>query len=171
MSKERAAGCSRRTLLEKILQLGRILLHDRMPLVTSPTSNLFHRDSRGIAAMGRVLACIAFGVLSIALIADSGFSQDGKKEKDKDGKTMKGMLPPGFKDLNLSKEQISKIYSVQGEFKTKRKKLEEEGVKLKTEERTEIMKVLTEEQKQLFLKLSVGEEGGKKGSKEKTESK
>lgn len=118
--------------------------------------------------MGRVLACVALGILSLVLITESGFSQDGKK--DKEGKA-KGMLPPGFKDLNLSKEQISKIYSVQGDFKAKRKKLDEEGVKLKTEERTEIMKLLTEEQKQLFLKLSVGDDTGKKGSKEKAESK
>lgn len=120
--------------------------------------------------MGRALACVVLGILSFVVIAESGFSQDGKKEKDKEGK-MKGMLPPGFKDLNLSKEQISKIYGVQGDFKAKKKQLDEEAVKLKTQERTEIMKLLTEEQKQLFLKLSVGDDSGKKGSKEKTESK
>jgi len=114
--------------------------------------------------MVRVLACVAFGILSVALLANSGFSQDGKKEtKDKEGKT-KGMLPPGFKDLNLSKEQISKIYGVQTEFKNKKKKLEDEAVKLKTQERTEIMKVLTDEQKEKFLKLSVGEDTGKKST-------
>lgn len=112
--------------------------------------------------MMRLCAWVAVGLLGIAFVGGTGFGQDGKKDA-KEGKT-KGILPAGFKDLNLAKEQVSKIYGIQSDFKAKKKELEDEIVKLKAKERTEIMKVLSDEQKALFLKLSIGEESPKKGA-------
>ncbi len=83
-------------------------------------------------------------VLGVALVVGTGISGDSKKPK--------GQLPSGWKKLDLSKEQVLKIYAVQGTYKNKIKKLEEE-----TQERKEMLKVLTEDQKEKLRQFLLGE--------------
>src|SRR5216684_2619404 len=88
-------------------------------------------------------------VLGVALVVGTGTSGDSKKPK--------GQLPSGWKKLDLSKEQVLKIYAVQGTYKNKIKKLEEELKDLKTQERKEMLKVLTEDQKEKLRQILLGE--------------
>lgn len=105
--------------------------------------------------MARLSAALVFGFLSIVLVAGSGFS--GDKEKKVDGK-FKGMLPAGWKALELTAEQKSKVYSIQKMYKSKVSALEDQITELKSQERSDMFKVLTDEQKTLLRKLTTGEE-------------
>lgn len=93
-------------------------------------------------------------ILGLALVVGAGATQD-KDKKDKDKKEpgkAKGMLPAGFKDLGLSKAQIEKIYSIQAEFKGKINKLQAEISELKKSENKEVFGVLTDDQREKYLK-------------------
>jgi hypothetical protein len=103
--------------------------------------------------MFRLSAVVGVAFLGAAMLVSTGLSQD-KKDKDK----IKGMLPPGWKKLDLSKDQIAKIYEVQTKFRADFKKLEDQINELKTKERAEMVKHLTEDQKELLRKLTIGEE-------------
>ena len=96
------------------------------------------------------------GILALAMIVGAGASQDAQKDKgDKDKKEVgkvKGQLPPGFKDLGLSKEQISKIYGIQGDYNAKIADLTTKINELKKQKTQEEFKVLTDEQREKYLK-------------------
>jgi TolA-binding protein len=91
------------------------------------------------------------GILGLALIVGGGISQDAKKDKDDKGK-VKGQLPPGFKDLDLSKDQITKIYSIQADYKKKISELQTKINELKKTQNQEEFKVLTDDQRDKYLK-------------------
>ena len=86
--------------------------------------------------MYRRLSCL-LGVcmLGTALVVSAGASQD-KKDKEKP----RASLPPGWKKLNLSKDQVAKIYEIQAKYKMELKKLEDQINLLKTQERTDMVK-------------------------------
>jgi Spy/CpxP family protein refolding chaperone len=105
--------------------------------------------------MTRVSALAGFAILAVALLVGTGTSQE-KKDK------IKGQLPPGWKKLDLSKEQVIKIYSIQTQFREKIKQLEQELAKIKTQERSEMIQVLSEDQKEALRKITLGEETKKK---------
>jgi hypothetical protein len=94
---------------------------------------------------------ILFGLVTLcaALLVSAGATQEGKKD---DTKKTKGILPPGFKDLGLSADQKTKIYSVQSEYKTKIAELEKKIKELKADESREVFKVLTDDQREKYLK-------------------
>lgn len=92
------------------------------------------------------------GVLTIALLVSSGQSQE------KEGK-IKGMLPPGWKDLGLTAAQKEKIYGIMAQYKAKAEALDEQKKALKLEEKGEMSKVLTDTQKELLRKITLGEVG------------
>jgi hypothetical protein len=100
---------------------------------------------------------VIFGMvtLALALLVSGGVSQDAKKDKDdkkKDPAKAKGMLPAGFKDLGLSKDQISKIYGIQVDYKTKIFELEKKVKEMKAQESQDVFKVLTDDQREKYLK-------------------
>ncbi len=101
--------------------------------------------------MSRLPMVFGLGILGLALIVGGGASQDAKKDKDDKGK-VKGQLPPGFKDLGLSKDQVTKIYSIQSEFKSKIGELQTKINELKKTQNQEEFKVLTDEQRDKYLK-------------------
>lgn len=103
--------------------------------------------------MLRLPLCLGLGILGLTLIVGSGTSQD-KKDTPKGAK---GMLPPGWKDLELTKEQVLQIYGVQEKFKAKIKALEEQIKTLRAQEKQEMVKVLTPAQKAALVKLTTGE--------------
>lgn len=104
--------------------------------------------------MKRIIAIFAFGLLSLAALTTYSISQDGEKAK--------GYLPPGWKSLNLTQTQKEKIYTIQKDFRAKYQELEEMKLKLKAEEKSELVKVLTEDQKKLLAKIALGEGPSKK---------
>lgn len=106
--------------------------------------------------MFRIVAAACSICLGLFLV--TGGVNSGDKEKGKDDKKIKGMLPPGWKDLMLDKDQIQKIYAIQKSFKGKLEDLEDQIVALKTMQRAEMVKVLNEEQKSLLRKLATGED-------------
>ncbi len=105
------------------------------------------------------------GIVGLALMVGGGVSQDVKKDKDDKGK-VKGQLPAGFKDLELSKDQISKIYSIQAEYKKKIGELQTKINELKKTQNQEEFKILTDEQRDKYLKAK-GIETKDKSAKDK----
>jgi hypothetical protein len=95
---------------------------------------------------------VIFGLvtLGLALLVGAGGSQDAKKDKDE--KKVKGFLPAGFKDLALSAEQKAKVYGIQGEYKVKIAELDKKIKELKAQESQDVFKVLTDEQREKYLK-------------------
>jgi len=107
---------------------------------------------------------LGLGILGLALLVGTSESQEKKK---------KGTLPAGFKDLKLTASQEDKLREIAGEFKTK---IDEANKKVKelTSERTKAeFAVLTDEQKQLYIRNKTGEEAKKKeaAAKEKAPEK
>ena len=132
--------------------------------------------------MRRVSMFCGLGILCLAFLVGAGTSQDVKKEgkdKDKDakkeGKT-KGLLPQGFKDLGLSAEQVAKIYAVQADYGGKIADLNKQITELKGKRTKEEFNVLTEAQREKYLKnkgLEVKDKGkdDKKADAKKTDDK
>jgi len=108
-------------------------------------------------SMFRLSMLCGVGVLSMALLVGGGNSQDVKKDKDdkKEGVKYKPQLPIGFKALNLSKEQVSKIYAIHTDYQNKIVELENKINDLKEQKKIEAFKVLTKDQHEKYLK-SVG---------------
>ena len=112
--------------------------------------------------MSRVSMLCGFVILGLALMVGSGHSQDGKKDDFK----YKPQLPFGFKALNLSKDQVSKIYAIHVDYQKKIVDLETKINELKEQKKLDAFKVLTKEQHTRYLK-SVGVETKKTPTKDK----
>ena len=97
---------------------------------------------------------LGVSILGLALLVGAGTSQDKVKDKEP---PPKGQLPPGWKNLGLSKGQVEQIYTIQTKFKVKLKALEEQIKELRTQEKSDMVKVLTDEQKTALVKLTTGE--------------
>ena len=107
--------------------------------------------------MYRLPMFFGLGILGLALLVSAGVSQDAKKDKDepkKGDKTIKGQIPPGWKVLNLTKDQSKKIQTIDVEFKTKIAVLTKQIDDLKTASRIEMTKQLTDDQKATLAKLA-----------------
>ncbi|MBM4070037.1 MAG: hypothetical protein FJ271_13955 [Planctomycetes bacterium] len=96
--------------------------------------------------------CVVAGLilLGMALFVTTGISGGGKK--------IKGQLPPGWKNLDLSKEQILKIYTIPTQFREKVKALEAQIKDLRVQEKSDMVKVLSAEQKEQLKKILLGED-------------
>jgi len=99
---------------------------------------------------------MVFGIvmLAVSLLVTAGSTQEGKKDKDDKKETgkVKGILPAGFKDLNLTPEQKAKVYGIQGEYKSKIAELDKKIKELKGQEQKDIFGVLTKDQQEKYLK-------------------
>jgi hypothetical protein len=107
------------------------------------------------------------GVGLVLLLAGGGAS--AQDTKDPPPVKVRGQLPQNWKKLGLSTDQTQKIYAIRGTYQGKISTLATEIRKLKDEERRELFKVLTEDQKTRLRKLaeeSVTEPAAK--DKEKT---
>ncbi len=116
--------------------------------------------------MSRLSAFFGLGILGLALLVGVGASQDTKKEPGK----AKGILPPGFKDLELTLDQKAKIYSIQADFKAKLAELESKIKSLRKQENQDIFKVLSDDQREKYMKAK-GLESTKSKEKEKEKEK
>ena len=115
-------------------------------------SSITFRFRKGIRM--RWSALVGAGILGMAFLV--GSSEGGGKDA-KDGK-IKGFLPSGWKDLGLTAAQKEKVYEMQAKYKAKYEDLKEQEKKFKQEEKAELSKILTDEQRETLKKLVLGED-------------
>jgi len=105
-------------------------------------------------------------MVAVALFAGTGvFSQEKKdsvtKDTGKDTGTgtgkIKGVLPAHWSKLGLTDQQKQDVYKARAKFQDQIKKLQDQLDALKSEERKELEKILTAEQKKRLVELLVGE--------------
>jgi Spy/CpxP family protein refolding chaperone len=92
-------------------------------------------------------------------------SQDKKDAKDPP-KATKGQIPTGWGKLGLDAAQKQSIYAIQGEYKDKISKLEEEIKKLEAEKYKKMVGVLKPEQKKMLTEGLTPEPDPKPKTKE-----
>ena len=111
--------------------------------------------SRFALALGFVAAFLAGGLLMNGLTIQA---QDKKPEEKKaDEPKPRGQLYAKWKDLGLSKDQVTMIYKIQSEHRSQIDKLDQQIKKLRAEERAEAEKILTPAQKARLKELLSGE--------------
>ena len=108
--------------------------------------------------MFRATTLFGAAILGLAVLIGSGTSQEKKA---------KSPLPAGFKALNLTSTQEDKVREVNFEYKTRIDDLTKKLKDLQAERLRAQMAVLTEEQRQLYIKNKTGEVAKKKEEKKK----
>jgi hypothetical protein len=83
-------------------------------------------------------------LMALALLGGHGLAQDAKKEATS---KVRGQLPPNYAKLGLSAEQKQQIYKIQATYDQKMEELQSQLKKLKSDEKQEIDKVLTDAQR------------------------
>jgi len=99
---------------------------------------------------------VAFALLAgfACLSADSLQSQE---KKDAPPSKAKGFLPSSYGKIGLTDDQKQEIYKVQAKYKEEVKKLEDKIAEVRIEERKEINKVLTPDQRKKLAEVITGE--------------
>jgi Spy/CpxP family protein refolding chaperone len=69
----------------------------------------------------------------------------------------RGQLPPNWRQLGMTEEQKNKVYAVQGKFRARMADLEKQLKEIKAEERKELEKLLSPEQRRKLKELTLGE--------------
>jgi len=98
-------------------------------------------------------ASIAAGVAVIGLallVADRGFSQQDKTEP---APKVKGQLPKLWSKIGLSDEQKQKVFATRATFGAKIDDLKLKIKRLQSEEKAELEKILTDDQKTALRRL------------------
>lgn len=103
--------------------------------------------------MIRLRAVIA--VLAVALLLGGWLHGDDKDSKAK----VKGQLPQNWSKLGLTDKQKDAVYRTQADYREKIDSLDQQLKKLKDEERAELLKVLTTEQKDRLREILTGKAG------------
>lgn len=104
---------------------------------------------------------LGFGLgMALLMAGEFCWAQEGKdaKKEESPPQRLRGQLPPNFRKLGLSDEQVQKIYRIQADYQAKVKELEEQIKKLKTQEKSEIEKVLTKAQRDRLKEIISGED-------------
>lgn len=99
------------------------------------------------------------GLLAVLLAVGWLVAADDKKAGDEPKAPTpraKGQLPPGFKKLGLTDDQVQRVYRIQGDYKAKIDELDQKIRELKRQQRVEEYQVLTDAQKARLKEL--GEE-------------
>jgi hypothetical protein len=112
------------------------------------------------------MARIHIGVTLLALAVLGAAYQD--KDKDKKGEEptkLKGQLPPYFKKVGLSDEQVQKVYKIRNDYKVKMDDLKKKMDQLKADEKDAMEKVLTSTQLKRLKELRSGEKASGKADK------
>lgn len=96
---------------------------------------------------------IAAGVVVIGLgllAADQGFSQQDKADQ---APAVKGKLPKLFSKLGLTDEQRQKIFTIEADYSTKIDGLRKQIKSLQAQQKADLEKVLTDDQKAALRRL------------------
>ncbi len=100
--------------------------------------------------MSRIAMCLLFSalfVLSGGLVGQEPKKDDAKK--DDPPVKAKGVLPPNWKKIGLSDDQVQNIYKIQGKYNEEIDKLEAKIKELKGTKDKEMKAVLSADQKKL----------------------
>jgi Spy/CpxP family protein refolding chaperone len=117
-----------------------------------------HQRLFGGKVMYRLSVFVGAVILATAFLVSTGASQDAKTKT-------KAYLPPGWKSLGLSKEQAFEIAKIHNNYKSKIKALDDQIQEMKVQEKQEMVKLLTEDQKDKLRKLVIPEETPPKDAK------
>lgn len=106
-------------------------------------------------------------VLAVTFLASSGLLGDDKKDsKDTPSTTKyKGFLPQNWGKLGLSEKQKQDVYKTQTEYREKIDSLKGQIKKLEEQEKADLFKVLTDEQKARLKDILTGKAGETKTEK------
>jgi hypothetical protein len=102
---------------------------------------------REVEHMTRIRVLV--GVLAVALFTGGWLLGQEKKDVPK----LKVTLPQGWAKLGLSAEQKDKVYKTRAEYKAKIDALRKQIDQLAEEEKVELSKILTDEQRAQLRKL------------------
>jgi hypothetical protein len=111
--------------------------------------------SRFTLMLAFVAAFLAGGLLMNGLTTQA-------QEKKADDPKPRGTLYPKWKELGLSKDQITMIYKIQSDYRGQIDKLAEQIKKLRAEEHAEAEKILTPAQKARLKEILTGDTGKEK---------
>jgi hypothetical protein len=111
--------------------------------------------------MYRMSVFVGTAMLGMAFLVGTGASQDAKK----DTKAKTSYVPAGWKALGLSKDQTAEFAKIHNNYKSKIKDLEDKILEFKTQEKQEMVKLLTADQKDKLQKLVLGEDAVKDAPK------
>jgi len=100
-------------------------------------------------------ALLTLVLAGVALAQDTKKTDDPKKD-DPPTKT-RGQLPPHYKELGLSKDQVEMIYKLQAKANAEVDKLKAQIEAIKTVEKADIAKVLTDEQRTKLKAILTGD--------------
>ena len=94
-------------------------------------------------------------------LKDKKEDKKDKKEDKKEVVKFKGQLPAGWGKIGLTDDQKQNVYKIQSKYGTKVDELKSEMAKLKSEEKKEIEKVLTDDQRKKLIEAATGIKGDK----------
>ena len=104
--------------------------------------------------MFRFTAFVGLAILGTAFLVGTSTSQDAKK----DTKVKTSYMPAGWKTLGLTKEQTGEFAKIHNNYKSKITELQAKIEEFKVQERQEMVKLLTLDQKEKLKKLVIPEE-------------
>jgi hypothetical protein len=99
--------------------------------------------------------CIAVTALAVGVLAGGWLFGDDKKPDDPT--KSKGTLPQHYKKLGLTDKQQQDIYKIQAGYHDKIEDLQRQLDDLKKQEKADIEKVLTDDQKARLKELLIGD--------------
>src|SRR5580692_2832642 len=105
-----------------------------------------------------IASCLLFSGM-ILLTSNGLYSQD---KKDDPAPKVKVALPSGWGKLDLTADQKASIHKVQIKYKEEIDKLKDKIKEMQTEEKQEMVKLLTPEQKKKLTELATGDKGDSK---------
>ncbi len=109
--------------------------------------------------MFRLCLCLLFGCM---LILSGGLTgQEPKKDppkKDDPPTKAKGVLPPNWKKIGLSDDQVQQIYKIQGKYNEEIDKLDAKIKELRAARDKEMKGVLTADQKKKLEEILLGKD-------------
>src|SRR5262245_28784967 len=111
--------------------------------------------------MLRLSALVGMAILGTAFLVGTGTSQDAKK----DTKAKTSYVPAGWKSLGLSKEQTAEFAKIHNNYKSKITELQAKIDDFKNQEKQEMVKLLSTEQKDKLRKLVLPDEAPSKTDK------
>lgn len=100
--------------------------------------------------MDRIASLLLMGCLGVLLLAGN-FS--GRATAQKDDKGTKGKLPDYWPKLGLSADQKDKAYKIQADYDGKINALKKQIAKLEADEKQDLFKLLTDNQKDQLRKI------------------
>lgn len=102
---------------------------------------------------------LVFGMFALSGgLAGQEPKKDDPKKKDEAPVKVKGTLPPNWKKIGLSDDQVQSIYKIQGKYNDEIDKLEAKIKELKTTKDKEMRAVLSADQKKKLEEILVGKD-------------